>query len=73
MFWVAGHLLDHADMHVLSVAVAGALEAVPEQQRGHNRHNHELDHNAHFDFYQNKSTIDQKPPWSSDVKYLDKA
>ena len=55
MFWVAGHLLDHADMHVLSVAVAGALEAVPEQQRGHNRHNHELDHNAHFDFYQNKS------------------
>ena len=30
MFWVAGHLLDHADMHILGVAVAGALEAVPE-------------------------------------------
>lgn len=50
MFRVAGYLLDHADVHVLGVAVAGALEVVPKQHRGHNRHYHKLDHNAHFDF-----------------------
>ena len=51
MFWVAWHLLDHADMHILGVAVAGALEAVPQQHGGHNCHNHKLDYDAHFDFY----------------------
>ena len=50
MFRVAGHLLDHADMHILSVAVACALEAVPKHHGGHNGHNHKLDHDAHFDF-----------------------
>ena len=50
MFWVAGHLLDHADMHVLGVAVAGALEVVPQHHGSHDGHNHKLDHDAHFDF-----------------------
>ena len=50
MFGVARHLLDHADMHVLSVAVAGALEVVPQHHGGHDGHNHKLDHDAHFDF-----------------------
>ena len=44
-------MLDHADMHILGVAVAGALEAVPQQQGGHHCHNHKLDYDAHFDFY----------------------
>ena len=57
MFGVAGHLLDYTDMHVLGVAVAGALEAVPQHHGSHNSHNHKLDHDAHFDFETKKQAI----------------
>ena len=53
MFRVAGHLLDHTDVHVLCVTVAGGLEAVPEHDGAHQCHYHELE--DHFDFYSEKS------------------